>query len=286
MSGYALIHRRLLGHHAFRNDAEAMAFAWLVVRASWKPSRVRYKDRIIQLDRGQLAVSIRDFAKAMDRDKAWVERLMKRLRAEAMVKTSDETGVSVVTICKYEDYQRQRDKGETAAEALNGTGARQGQDTEQKGEEVKKISSEANASAVPAPDLKKQVFDLGLSLVMRSGKTEAEARQMVGLWRKGKKDAEVLAGFLDCQAQDISSPLEWLQKRFQAARWVSKSGYEYRGSDEDVLREAERRHDMDIYWTVHRVIRERKEAKAPKPKRGKSASIGQLTAGFLQAGAN
>jgi len=37
---------------------------------------VRYKDRSIILERGQLAVSIRDFADAMDRDKAWIERLL------------------------------------------------------------------------------------------------------------------------------------------------------------------------------------------------------------------
>lgn len=150
MSGYANIHRRLLGHPAFRNDAEAMAFAWLVIRASWKAARVRYKDRILSLERGQLAVSVRDFASAMDRDKAWIERLMKRLRAEAMVKTSDETGVSVITICNYENYQRTRDTRETADETLAETEARQAQDTEQEPEEGKKLSSEAKASS-PRP---------------------------------------------------------------------------------------------------------------------------------------
>jgi hypothetical protein len=163
VSGYANIHRRLLGHPAFRNDAEAMAFAWLVVKASWQPTRVRYKDRLISLERGQLAVSIRDFASAMDRDKAWVERLMKRLRAEAMVKTSDETGVSVVTICNYADYQRSRDTRETVSETPNKTSARQAQDTEQEQEEPKKVSSEAKASsprawALPA-GLSLQVWD-------------------------------------------------------------------------------------------------------------------------------
>jgi len=34
------------------------------------------------------------------------------------------------------------------------------------------------------------------------------------------------------------------------AKWVSKSGYEYRGDDRAVMREAERRGDMDTYWSV------------------------------------
>lgn len=137
-------------------------------------------------------------------------------------------------------------------------------------------SSEANASgAEPPADLKKHVFDLGLSLVMLSGKTEKEARSLVGMWRKGRKDGEVLAAFIECQSQDISSPLEWLQKRFQAARWVSKSGYEYRGSDADVLREAERRGDNDTYWAVKAALG--REAKAqPKRQHGSSGPIGNL----------
>jgi hypothetical protein len=117
--------------------------------------------------------------------------------------------------------------------------------------------SVSNDTGVPPPDLKKQVFDLGLSLVMRSGKTENEARKMVGLWRKNKDDAEVLSGFLDCQAQEISDPLPWLQARFKGARYVSASGYEYRGDDKAVMREAERRADWNTYYSAKRAIEER-----------------------------
>lgn len=262
MSGYALIHRRLLGHHAFRNDAEAMAFAWLVVRASWKASRVRYKDRIITLERGQLAVSIRDFAAAMDRDKAWIERLMKRLRAEAMIKTNDETGVSVITICKYEDYQRQRDRGETAAETSDETGARQGQDTEQEQEESKKISSEANASGADPPDLLKAMFDDGLALLTSTGTPERQARSLLGKWKKAKGEAEVLVGLADCRAKRIEQPVEWLEKRFKGARYVSASGYEYRGDDQAVMKEAEKRADWNTYWSAKKAMQSETRATA------------------------
>ena len=85
MIGYARFHRSLIGHPAFRNDSEAMAFAYLVLRASWKPTRVRYKGKALSLNRGQLAMSVRDLADAMDRDKGWVERLLKRLKSETMV---------------------------------------------------------------------------------------------------------------------------------------------------------------------------------------------------------
>ena len=150
MSGYVRIHRSLIGHPAFRNDAEAMAFAWLVAKAAWKPTRVRYKERAVSLARGQVAISQRDMARALDRDKAWIERLWKRLKAEAMIEVDSEAGVAVITICNYATFQPSAEKREAADEAQHEAGARQGQGTEQVREEVKEGSSEAKASS-PRP---------------------------------------------------------------------------------------------------------------------------------------
>lgn len=150
MSGFVRIHRALIGHPAFRNDAEAMAFAWLVAKAAWKPCRVRYKERGVCLQRGQVAVSVRDFANAMDRDKAWIERLLKRLKGETMVEVRHETGVNVITICNYAQYQDARDRAKTPDETPHETDARQTQDTEQRIEEVKEVSSVSNDTS-PRP---------------------------------------------------------------------------------------------------------------------------------------
>ena len=143
MSGYARFHRSLVGHPAFRNDAEAMAFAYLVLRACWRETRVRYKGKAVHLRRGQLAMSVRDLADAMDRDKGWVERLLKRLKSETMVTTHADTGVMVITICNYEKYQHSNDVRETLGE----TDARQTQDTEQVREEGKKEVSDTEVSS-------------------------------------------------------------------------------------------------------------------------------------------
>lgn len=145
-AGFVKLYRSLLGHTAFRNDAEAMAFAWMVMRASWRRSKVRYKDRAISLQRGQLAVSVRDMAASMDRDKAWVERLWKRLKSETMIETANDAGVSVVTICNYSTFQGERDTGETVLETLSETGARQARDTEQRNKEIKNTSVDKSTS--------------------------------------------------------------------------------------------------------------------------------------------
>lgn len=100
----------------------------------------------------------------------------------------------------------------------------------------------------PSDDPVKELFDVGVAILTASGTPEKQARSLIGKWRKGHDDAKVLQGLLDCRAASISEPVEWLTKRFQGIRYVSKSGYEYRGTDQEVMREAERRADWGTYW--------------------------------------
>ncbi len=149
----------------------------------------------------------------------------------------------------------------------------------------RKDSSVANATgAEPPSDPIKELFDVGVSILTAAGQSEKEARSMVGKWRKAKGEGEVLAALLDCRSRAISNPLEWLQKRFNGAKWVSASGYEYRGSDSDVLREAERRGDNSTYWSVKRAIDDRKPpAEKPPDRRRGTSTVGSATAKILRA---
>jgi hypothetical protein len=116
----------------------------------------------------------------------------------------------------------------------------------QKPEARDSVADATAASGDPA----KQMFDLGVDLLTGTGCTEARARSLIGKWRKAtKSDAKVLQGILDCRAKTISEPVEWLEKRFGGCSgYVSKSGFEYRGDLESVIRQAEKRGDMDIFW--------------------------------------
>lgn len=120
--------------------------------------------------------------------------------------------------------------------------------------DIQTPSSEPSGSGGEAADPIKQLFDVGVSLLTSSGQSEKQARSLIGKWRKAKTDGEVLTAILDCRGRAISNPVEWLERRLKSAKWVSASGYEYRGSDQDVLREAEKRNDMDTYWRVKAAI--------------------------------
>lgn len=103
--GFVRAHRKVFTNPVFRNHAEAMAFIYLIMRAAWKPTRVRYKDRLIVLERGQVAVSVRDLARHMDRSKDWAQRFLQRLADRDMIATATATGVNVLSICNYNEYQ-------------------------------------------------------------------------------------------------------------------------------------------------------------------------------------
>lgn len=140
-AGYVRSHRALLGHPAFRNDGEAMAFNWLVLKAAWKPTRVRYKERIIILQRGQLAVSVRDMANALERSQSWAFRFLERLKIETMIETQAGTGVTIITVCNYALYQGGDQAAETPSGTAVGTGPKHHRNTEQRREEGNKEDS-------------------------------------------------------------------------------------------------------------------------------------------------
>jgi len=154
VAGYVRIHRRLFGHAAFRNDSEALAFAWMVAKASWKETRVRYKEHTITLQRGELSVSIRDLALVLDRPKGWVERLISRLKNETMIETrraaGGRTAPLIIFVRNYDVFQHSGDTDETPQKTLNRTRGEtatgQRPDREQVREEYKKKETPSGVS--------------------------------------------------------------------------------------------------------------------------------------------
>lgn len=128
--GFVVIHRTIWEHPDLRDFADATAFVWLISHAAWSPMKVRYKGAEIILERGQIAVSVRDFAKAIDRPAAWVQRLFARLEKSGMITrctprytsdTSTDTPPAVITICNYSKYQDIPDRADTPTDTPSDT---------------------------------------------------------------------------------------------------------------------------------------------------------------------
>jgi hypothetical protein len=190
--------------------------------------------------------AIADIAFALRETQDAVSTLIERLRSGGLIERRS-GGADGAFDAPYKWAERQY-KSDTSTERVKRFRKRFGNNDETPSEtEAETDNSEAKASGgEPPSDPVKQVFDLGVAILTSNGTAEKHARSMIGKWCKAKGEAQVLQALLD--ARNRASPLEWIEARFKTAKYVSKSGYEYRGSDEQVMREAERRGDNDTYW--------------------------------------
>jgi hypothetical protein len=107
MSGTVNISRDIWHDTAFKREpfTEREAFMWIIMEASYKPRQKRVGNVTVDLLRGQLATSVRFMCEAWDWSKSRVDRFLKRLEKRDMIGTASGTGVNVITVCKYDDYQ-------------------------------------------------------------------------------------------------------------------------------------------------------------------------------------
>ena len=105
--GGVIIARSLWDDPAFQNEpfSEREAWVWMICEASWKPRQKRVGKVIVDLDRGQLAASVRFMAEAFLWHRNKADRFLKRLQKCNLIDAQSGTGVNVITICKYDDYQ-------------------------------------------------------------------------------------------------------------------------------------------------------------------------------------
>lgn len=152
-SGVFAVSRDIFEHRFFAGEpfTEREAWVWLIREAAWKARRVRVKDGMVSLKRGQLATSVRFMADRWQWHRSSVDRFLKRLKTETMISISVETGQSVITICNYDTYQRVSLPSETAGETPAETTARRPRDKQEdsKGIEDKKKKNSAPSASAP-----------------------------------------------------------------------------------------------------------------------------------------
>lgn len=130
MSGTVNISRSIWHDAAFKAEpfTEREAFIWIIMEASYKSREKRVGNLTVNLERGQLATSVRFMCEAWDWSKSRVDRFLKRLEKRDMIGTDSGTGVNIITVCKYDDYQNAiRGSGTPKSEKRDTSGTAPGQ---------------------------------------------------------------------------------------------------------------------------------------------------------------
>ena len=104
---------------------EREAWQWLISEASFKARVKRVGSAVINLARGQLAASLRFMAEAWQWEHTRVRRFLGRLKTATMIEHETQQGVTVITICNYDKYQRVSLPYATPIETQNATATQQ-----------------------------------------------------------------------------------------------------------------------------------------------------------------
>jgi DNA-binding transcriptional regulator YhcF (GntR family) len=107
MSNKYLMQRGWMDSPVFAQEpfTEREAYQWMIESAAWKDCRVRCGKYILDVQRGQFAVSVRFIAERLGWHRAKVERFLTKLKTETLIETDARQGLTIITICNYNDSQ-------------------------------------------------------------------------------------------------------------------------------------------------------------------------------------
>jgi hypothetical protein len=198
--GVFAVDRGVWDHHLFASHdplTRREAWLWLISEASWKPRVKRIGAAVIELARGQLAHSIRFVAEAWRWPKSNVARFLAALKTEAMIGTETVHGLTVVTICNYDEYQRvslpDRDTNRDTERDKFGTAAGQQRD---------KLEDNKNIEDIEGTSLR------SVAVLAAAKPKRAKARgQMPDDWHLDQQDFDHAneRGFLPAKIQEMSA---------------------------------------------------------------------------------
>jgi hypothetical protein len=106
--GVFAVDRGIWDHPIFANEplTEREAWQWLIGEASFKDRTKRIGSVVLALSRGQVGASLRFMADKWQWSEPRVRRFLKRLKNDAMIDAATDAGITVITVCNYNKYQR------------------------------------------------------------------------------------------------------------------------------------------------------------------------------------
>ena len=119
MRGLYRMSRGWMQNGAFKHEryTEREAWIWLIEDAAFRPRTKRIGTYVVQLERGQIATSLRFLATAWGWKKDRVRRFLTRLANDSMLSrkcAENATPYTLITLCNYDIYQLAHDGDATA----------------------------------------------------------------------------------------------------------------------------------------------------------------------------
>ena len=137
-AGFVRLSRKFFRSDLWNDHREfSRAEAWLdmIATATWAPETRLVEGRCVNLQRGELAASLRYLATRWSWSKSKVERFLSTLASSGRIRDRIETGTRLITLCNYEHYNPVRDANGTATSPPTGHPPGHHRDKVEEGEE-------------------------------------------------------------------------------------------------------------------------------------------------------
>ena len=105
MGGWIKIHRDITTHWIFQDECKFKWWIDLLLMASYEDNKQLVGDRLIEVKRGQMIVSLSFLSKRWGKAKGTVLKFLELLESVHMIDRYTDRKVTILTICKYESYQ-------------------------------------------------------------------------------------------------------------------------------------------------------------------------------------
>lgn len=105
MAGWIKIHRDIATHWIFQDECKFKWWIDLLLMASYEDNKQLVGDRLIEVKRGQMIVSLSFLSKRWGKAKGTILKFLELLESDHMIDRHTDRKVTILTICKYESYQ-------------------------------------------------------------------------------------------------------------------------------------------------------------------------------------
>jgi hypothetical protein len=108
MSGWIKLHRSITEHWLYTEKRKFSKFeAWndILLTVNYLPCKTIIKGKVIEVKRGESALSLESWGKRWNWDKSSVKRFFELLKSDDMIQLKNETVTTRLIICNYDSYQ-------------------------------------------------------------------------------------------------------------------------------------------------------------------------------------
>jgi hypothetical protein len=180
--GYIKLHRTILDSNIFASAYGLKIWIWCLLKATYKTKHIPVKigkgETIVTIQPGQFIFGRFTAEESLCIDGSTIYKWINKFKDEDMIKLDSNSHYTIITICKWDEYQQINDDEVTAIQQpfnSHSTAIQQPRNTNKNIKESKEYKEE---EYIPVFDFKKELLNLGIN------------KQVVSDWldvRKAKK---------------------------------------------------------------------------------------------------